>query len=147
MYHCLKILFLCLFIAPQLFAAKVLDEANSYWLCAVYDRTEKNWSARSNYRLTAINKAYEACKKESEQPASCKAAKEHCEAYVGGLPTSPLWQCTALDFYANPYVSIVYKKKYDAALASRAFCEDNSDYPESCYINLIACENLNERML
>lgn len=127
-----------------LFAAGTMP-SGQYWQCAVSDGDHKEWMANSSYQLTAINKAYDACKKESQNPESCKASKEACDAYLDGYMVSPIWQCTALDFYANAFKSNVYKKKYDAALAAQAYCQDNSDSPDSCYVRLFGCENLNKR--
>lgn len=137
--------FALLLVRPA-FAVVVLHGENDYWRCVVSDAEQKHWAAQSAYRRTAINKAYDACKKMSDKPSSCKAAVENCEAFINGLTTRPMWQCMALDFYANPFTSNIYKRKYDAALAAQAYCKDNSDYPDSCYINLITCENLNKRI-
>jgi len=145
MRHWKKLSFILILFAPPLFAAKVLEGVNDYWKCVVYDSKQTQWAATSTYRLSAINKAYEACKKQSAVPSSCKAAKENCEAYINGMTTRPMWQCMALDFEANPFFSNIYRKKYDAALAARAYCKENSELPDSCYINLITCENLNDR--
>lgn len=139
-------LILGLMVTQPLFAAVVLHGENDYWKCVVSDAEHKQYAAQSAYKRTALNKAYDDCKKTSQHPASCKAAIENCEAFIDGLTTRPMWQCVALDFYANPFVSNIYRHKYDAAFAAQAYCRDNSEYPDSCYINLITCGNLNKRI-
>lgn len=139
-----KILSIYLLFSSSLWASHVMEKVD-YWRCAVIDNSTTQWTAQNSYRLTAINRAYDACKKQSQEPGSCKASKEGCEAYVNGFMVSPIWQCTGLDFDANVFQSNVYRKKYDAALAAKAYCRDNSDYPDSCYVRLIGCENLNKR--
>ncbi len=128
-------------------AARVMDGQENYWRCVVYDSSSKHWTVQDSYQRSALNKAYTACKKQSQNPASCKAARENCDAYIDGLTTSPMWRCMALDFFANPFYSHVYKRKTDAALAARSYCEHNSQHPESCYIHLFTCSNLNSRDL
>lgn len=139
----LLIFMLSLFLSQAIVAAETMQDDNSYWTCSVYDSTENKWSDTSNYRRVAINKAYDACKKASKDPRSCKPAIENCEAFVDGMSTRPMWRCTALDFNAEAYQSNIYFDKYDAALAARAYCKDRSSQPGTCYIHTLTCNNLN----
>lgn len=123
--------------------AHARQEEDNTWHCNAYDGEERQWVASSAYQRTALNKAYEACKKESAKPLSCKAAKEYCDASIQGISTSPMWQCTALDQMAQPWKSSLYIHRDDAALGAKAFCHERSAMPDTCYINLLTCKNIN----
>jgi len=114
-----------------------------YWQCTSYDKQDQQWLAKSQYERTATNKALEACKKQSKEPESCKIAKEYCESIVNGISTRPMWQCIALDLMAKPWRSNFYTNRDDAALAAKAYCQQRSGIPDSCYINLLTCKNFN----
>lgn len=114
---------------------------DDYWKCATTDGEFKEWVAQHPKERYAANLAYDACKKQSRFPKTCKASKEACELFVQGVSTKPMWQCTALDQQAKPWVSNLYGNRDDAALAAKAYCQENSDLPGSCYINLITCKN------
>ncbi len=115
-----------------------------YWECITTDQTGHEWIAKDVYERVAANNAYDACKKQSDIPKTCKAAKEACEQFINGKSTKPLWQCTALDQHAKTWQSNAYANRDDAALAAKAYCQANSAVPGSCYINLITCTNLNK---
>lgn len=117
-------------------------DGSDYWQCTSSDGEDKQWVVNSSYERQAINKAFDACKKESRLPESCKTAHAACEAFVNGLSTRPLWQCTALDRFAKPWISNHYRHRDDAAIAAKAYCEEKSRAPDSCYINLLTCRNL-----
>lgn len=125
--------------------AELVDLSQDYWQCTAFDTMNKHWLTTSNYQLTALNKAYENCKKESTMPQSCKVAREHCEAFISGSSTRPMWQCTALDDLATPFMSTIYRNPDDAVLAAKAYCRQESPYPDTCYAYLFACKNLNEQ--
>lgn len=118
-------------------------QAATYWQCSVYDGAGKQWMVQSSYQLAAINRAFDACKKQSQHPATCKSSKEDCDAFVNGRSTRPLWQCTALDHTGTPWPSNLYPQRDDAALAAKAFCQHNNGSPDTCYVNLITCKNIN----
>lgn len=121
-------------------------QAASNYECSASDSTEKQWVAASPYKRLAINKAYDACKKESTVPSTCKTSREACEDFNDlGVSLEPQWQCTALDILAKPWVSNSYPKRDDAAIAAKAYCQERSADPDSCYINLLTCKNLNDR--
>jgi hypothetical protein len=137
MHNLLKIIAL-LCVSP-LSQAQLLN----YWQCRTLDSTNKEWVVENKYKKVAINRAFERCKKESTDPISCKTSKRSCESFVNGLSTTPMWLCTALDRNAEPWVSLAYPNKYDAALGARDYCIENSDLPYTCYINLVTCKNIN----
>lgn len=122
-------------------SASALD--GNYWQCTTEDKTLKQWTAKSVYQKVAINISFDACKKQSVVPLSCKAAKASCEGYIQGVNTSPMWKCTALDRTAIPWQSNFYSHRLDAALAAKAFCKENSSVPDTCHINLVTCRNVN----
>lgn len=132
-------LFLVLGCIPLLSHAQA-DE----WQCSAQDSSDKEWIRKSPYERMAINLAFEACKKESAYPSTCHSAKNGCEAFIGGQSTRPLWRCTALDQLGKAWESNLYRQRDDAALAAKAYCLDNSGSPDTCYINLMTCRNLNE---
>ena len=125
--------------------ARFADDESNYWQCASHDDQNKEWVVKSPYERVATNKALEACKNESKFPASCRVAKEYCEAFVHGETTRAMWVCTALDDQAKPWDSNPYAQQDDAALAALAYCKEQSETPASCYINLITCHNMNEK--
>ncbi|KTD08266.1 hypothetical protein [Legionella jamestowniensis] len=124
-------------------AAVVLD--TSYWKCTAYDAENRSWVGHSDYQITSINRAFDACKKQSRVPATCKTSKEDCEAIVNGMTTRPMWRCLALDLAAVPWFSNIYENATDAAMAAKSFCQANSALPETCYVYLFTCRNLNVR--
>lgn len=140
-------LLLCSLLTPTLWAndPSLMRGANNYWLCAAYDGHDKQWQAKSPYQRTAINQAWDACKKQSAIPDTCKAAKEFCEAIIKGVSNKPMWKCTAFDQMAKSWVSDVYRQRNDAALGAKAYCQERSGVPHSCYVNLMTCTNLNAR--
>jgi hypothetical protein len=135
--------FLLMSIISQL-AFSAAPTQDDYWLCVTQDKTTKEWGAKSPYQKVAINVSFDACKKESTIPATCKSSKTSCERFVQGMSTSPRWSCTALDLTAVAWPSNFYLQRIDAALAAKDFCKDNSTVPDSCYINLVTCRNINE---
>lgn len=117
---------------------------DSYWQCAAQDDQQKQWIIKSPYERVATTKAYEACKKQSVVPVTCKIPKENCDYFTNGLNTRPMWRCLALDQMSKPWWSEVHSNRDEAAIESKMFCQQHSSMPESCYINLMTCKNLNE---
>lgn len=113
--------------------------------CTAYDAENKQWVVSSNYQLTSINRAFDICKKQSKVPASCKISKEDCEVFIDGMSTRPMWRCMALDQAAVSWFSNIYTHRDDAALAAKAYCRERSTLPETCYIHIFTCRNLNAR--
>lgn len=130
-----------LMLSTNLFSAGNNDK--NFWRCKAIDSSQTSWSAESSFERAAINKAYHACKKQSRYPKSCKTAREYCDAYVNGINTTPMWRCTALDQMAKAWLSAIYRKRDDAAIGAREYCKSKSSMPDSCYINLLTCRNLN----
>ncbi len=118
------------------------DEAE-YWQCTAFDQDSKPWVSKHPYERMAINQALASCKKESPVPSSCKVAHEACDFFHHGVSTRPSWQCTALDQEAKPWASNPYPQRDDAAIAAIAYCKERSASPDSCYVHLLTCVNLN----
>ena len=134
--------FFALLSMPSLtFAASI--EVGDYWQCNTHDNSYKTWSARNSYQRVALNLAYAACKKQSQNPASCVAATTDCEQYINDTSTKPIWYCIALDSAAIVWKSNYYTKIDDAALAAKAYCQDKSSVPGTCYVPMVACVNIN----
>ena len=130
-----------------LFSVPIIAAADpNYWICSASDG-HQTWSSQAAEQRAAINHAYDSCKKASELPKQCLSSRESCEFYLQGKSTRPLWQCTALDPDTKRWKSNFYSKRDDAALAAKAYCKDNSGYPDSCYIVLSSCKNLNEEFI
>lgn len=117
---------------------------NSYWQCVTHDSANKQWAAKSAYKKTALNIAFDACKKQSQQPVSCKASVSNCEGFNQGFSIRPMWRCTAMDKTAEAWQSNFYSQRDDAALGAKAYCKQNSTVPETCYINVVTCVNSKE---
>ena len=115
----------------------------AYWQCTAYDQDNQQWSSKHEYERMAINQALAACKNESHKPSACTVAHEACEFFVHGVSTRPSWQCTALDKDAKPWASNPYPQRDDAAIAAKAYCKERSASPDSCYVYLLTCINLN----
>ena len=141
-----KYLVLTYLLIPQLALAAANEIQNgNYWQCASFDAENKEWKVKSSYELAAINKALDACKKQSKIPNSCKTARESCEVFTNGYSTRPMWRCKALDQMAKAWPSNVYSHRDDAAIAAKAYCQQGSSFPDTCYTNLMTCKNLNAR--
>lgn len=133
------------FIYISLFSVSAFSmQSNEYWQCIAEDESKTQWSFSSEYKKEAINKAYDDCKKQSQDPKTCRTAETLCDYIINGHSSKPIWQCTAIDQNAEAWNSNFYANKNDAALAAKAYCENKSKLPASCYINLLSCKNLNE---
>ncbi len=130
-------------IISNTYAITVVE--STYWKCTVSDAENRQWPGQADYQVSAINRALENCKRESKVPKTCKAAKEACEMIVNGVTTRPMWRCLALDQAAVPWFSNIYDHGDDAAMAAKAYCQANSTLPETCYVYLFNCRNLNIR--
>lgn len=118
---------------------------NITWQCIARDTNQKQWIIKSNYQRNAINLALEACKKESTLPTTCQALDDDCDSLINGFSTKPLWRCIALDQTATPWIGKLSSNRDNAALSAKASCKNQSTLPESCYINMLTCKNLNLR--
>jgi hypothetical protein len=117
--------------------------SGNYWQCITTDRTNKHWTAVSIYQKIAQNFAFASCKKESTTPTSCKTSRQHCEQFIDGVSVQPMWECLALDRTAAPWRSNRYSNRWDAALGAKAYCQQKSVVPGTCYVNLVTCVNKN----
>ena len=124
---------------------------DDHWQCAAHDNQDKQWQAVSSYERVANNKAFEACKKESAVPASCKPTEDACDYIMNGKSSnlkphqessSSSWTCTALDQAAASWVGKTYNNKDDAALNAKTNCQEHSKVPDTCYINLLTCRTV-----
>ncbi|MBA2652233.1 MAG: hypothetical protein H0U73_08205 [Tatlockia sp.] len=132
------ILFMGAFFIQQSHSAELIIPVNSS-SCLTSDSENRHWLKISTYGLTAMNKSFDACKKESNFPTTCRVVKESCDLYIKEAAQETTWQCTALDFYGNPWRSTGSSKQDVTALAAKAKCRRNSLVPDSCYINLVTC--------
>jgi hypothetical protein len=117
--------------------------ATSSWECHVQDSAKQQWASTNFYQRVASSRAFEACKKQSNAPETCFATEESCELFINGSTTKPMWRCTALDQLSRPWRSSIYTHRDDAALAAKHKCHELSEMPDTCYINLMMCKNLN----
>lgn len=118
--------------------------ADEQWECRSHDSVDLQWVAKGDYQRTASTDALDACKKQSAHPNDCKVEKDECELFINGVTTRPMWRCTALDQLSKPWRSTIYRQRDDAAMAAKSYCHHHSEMPDTCYINLLMCHNLNE---
>lgn len=116
--------------------------SGNFWQCTARDVANNEWKGDSEYKLSAINKSFDACKKASEAPQTCKTSQQDCEPMVNGVSTRPLWHCTAYDQMAAAWESNLYQQRDDAAIAAKAYCEQSSGFPDTCFINLMTCNSV-----
>lgn len=115
----------------------------NYWICYATDG-HHTWSSPSSEQRSAINNAYDACKKTSDDPAKCSTDKENCDYYMYGKSAKPLWECYALDHNSRRWKNSPRTTRNSAALASKAKCQNHSSFPDSCYMVLWTCKDLND---
>ena len=115
-------------------------DEDRYWQCTTSDSDNKQWVAKSIYERAATSKAFDACKKQSRVPASCKTDPGVCAGFDHGVRVQASWKCTALDQNANPWIGYAYSQD-DAAIAAKTQCKQHSSVAESCYINLLTCSS------
>lgn len=140
-YHNI-LLFIVFILSGSAYSYSNSDTFN-YWKCTTQDQEKKQWASTNNYKKIALNVAVDKCKKESRAPSTCTLSKTTCVQFHNGVNTTPLWECTALDDNAEPWVNNPNPQKEDAALAAKSYCQENSKLPDTCYINLITCININ----
>lgn len=134
--------------------------AATYWQCIAQDSENKQWTAKSTYQRMAHTKAFEACKKESHIPVTCAVPEEMCTYFnqvadnsdpivvttavrnISTTSSGSLWQCTALDWRAKPWLNRPAPNQDAAAMGAKAFCQRHSSLPDTCYVNLLTCRNV-----
>ena len=139
--HKNHLLLLSAFILNSMCFSLYADETT--WHCVAEDADNKQWLGINTNQRESLNIAFDSCKKMSKLPATCKTTTSQCDLYVGSLSTNPLWECDAIDQLSMIWKSDVYRHADDAALAAKAFCKDRSALPDTCFINLLFCKNLN----
>ncbi len=144
MNYKVKLYFFLLIFLP-FFSFAMPTENEDYWICNAHDNANRVWPIKSHYQKVALNLAFDSCKKQSKSPTSCKTSAEDCEGFHLGLSTKPFWRCTALDLTANHWKSNYYHHKDDAILGAKAYCKTKSKVPETCYVHILTCMNVNER--
>lgn len=125
----------------------VSNAPNDYWVCKATDFEQKTWTAGNQYQRRAVLDALDACKKQSRFPNTCEAANEDCDGIISGTINRPVWRCTALDTLAKHWHSNISANEIEAAFSARALCEKESSVPLTCYVNMLTCENLNEKFI
>lgn len=118
-----------------------------YWMCKARDLDNRVFTADSQYQKSAIVQALSECKRQSPYPASCEALNEDCDGILSGSIKRTIWRCTSLDSLANYWYSSIASNDIEAALSAKAICRAESSVPETCYVNMITCENLNKNFI
>lgn len=126
-----------------LMALSTYSFADSFWRCTSSDEANNSWSDSNKYQKTAINLSYDQCKKNSSAPKSCESSHEDCHYFSDGYDTTPMWQCSAIDRYAQAWKSTAYSNIDDAAIGAQVYCKHKSEIPETCFVNMITCTNIN----
>lgn len=135
-------------IALILISSTLSHAASNPWQCSSQDSTNITWIAKHTYQKTAINRALGLCKKQSQYPETCKVNMELCKggspihSVLQPTPVKTMWQCSALDFNADPWRSNFYSTREKAAIGSLIFCRTKSKVPDTCYLNTITCRNV-----
>jgi hypothetical protein len=118
--------------------------AEPFWECIAHDKANKPWVGKNAYQKMAINLSFAACKKGSQYPETCRITVNNCTGYHLGLSSKPFWHCAAFDQSGAQWMGNYYTTKDDAAMAAKEYCQSKSSTPGSCYVNMIACTNINE---
>lgn len=139
-----KIKLACLLIVIPLSGYSLPDPQEDHWVCKAHDNAHLEWTVKGSYQKIALNLAFEACKKQSKSPISCKISPEDCEGFHLGSSTKPYWRCAALDSMDGYWPSNYYRQRDDAIYAAKAYCKSKSSIPETCYVNVVTCANVNE---
>ena len=132
-----KLFYSAIFISTYAFT-----QSADFWRCQAEDDANIIWKVDDEYQKKAINEAYAACKKQSEYPDTCHVAKSLCNFFADGVNTTALWTCYALDRMSKMWTSNYYPNRDDAIVAARAYCQQKSATPDSCYVNLLTCKSV-----
>jgi hypothetical protein len=139
----IKLVFILAFTVPIIGFTMPINN-NAYWICKTHDNNHLEWTVKNLYKKVALNLSFEACKKQSKSPLTCKTSSNDCEGFENGKSTRPLWRCTALERGSGYWRSNYYANREDAAIAAKDYCKSQSNIPETCYVNLITCMNTNK---
>lgn len=135
----LAILFVICSIQQHAYARSGLT---SYWTCQATDNNGGEWNGRSKFRRLALNKAWDACKNNSDEAGRCKVAKEWCNYHHGDVSMRRAWRCTAFDSTGDHWRSDFQLSRQEAVLSSRHLCKSYSSLPDTCQVRLITCKIL-----
>jgi len=113
------------------------------WKCSAIDNTGMQWSGLGRYPRSAELKAYEGCKKESNNPWECYTARELCEVYSDGESRVSYWRCTAFDKAGGTWKSGPYGNRGNAAKGAMSYCEHFSKKPDTCFLHFVTCKKGN----
>lgn len=116
----------------------------NYWACKSTDSAHKQWSKNERYQKAALMYSLTECKKNSQFPKSCSNSQDDCEYYANGVSTTPHWRCTALDGEGAPWTSRYRVNREGAAVEAKKRCTHNSKIPDTCYIDVIMCQSIDE---
>lgn len=142
MNHSRNFCFLTLLLGCNLVFAAPMS-MTKYWQCSASDAQNKVWSAEGNYRKSARNNAFAACKKESTMPLSCKPSSSNCLPPQETLSKN-MWRCNALDMQATVWRGNYSGGRDGAALGAKSLCKRSSMLPDTCYINWFSCTHLQD---
>ncbi|WP_051131901.1 hypothetical protein [Legionella tunisiensis] len=79
----------------SLFSPLLIADDLNYWQCTAHDAQNKQWTVSNAYQLTAINKAFDACKKQVKYPVVVKPQGKTVIFLTGGLyPSYVAMPCT-----------------------------------------------------
>ena len=153
MRYTLHILLCSLALSPLWAKDPSAQPKDNYWQCLTVDKDHKEWTSENTFKRMAMYKAFDACKKESPSPMTCKTSKDACH-YIRQTPNgvqdsvfssnTAVWRCTALDKAAKAWIGNPSSNQDEAALGAKTSCESQSTLPDTCYVNLLTCLNINQ---
>ena len=116
--------------------------ANHNWLCVAEDRYHHSWQSTGYHEQIALNRAFDACKKNSHLPFSCSVSQASCTAYDSKLLRTAGFQCVAIDKLATAWVGNTYRTPAKALMAAKRYCQNQSPLPDTCYTYPILCKTV-----
>ncbi len=120
--------------------------AEDYWQCTAHDKTLQSWQATHQYSVVAKLQAMQACQHQSVAPKTCVVIPEQdCEGFEQDASTKAMWQCTAIDQSGEDWHNHATYNQDNAVLQAMAMCEKFSTIPDTCYVNPLFCNNINQR--
>lgn len=137
------IIYINLLLIFSPYGIAIASNDSKSWQCTAYDAEQKEWLEQSDYQITALNKSFAECKKQSRFPHTCTINKANCKALVFGIPLkiNSDWSCIALDEAGISWPSNIYNSAMEAAMAAKEYCRENSAVPDTCYIYNYTCKN------
>lgn len=141
-----NLLWLCLlyFVSSVAVADTVVAAPETAWKCSASDKENKHWTAQGNFERMAATNALDACKKLSQIPGTCRLDHEQCSSTGPQPKPAGRWRCSALDKTAALWIGKTFPVRDNAALGAKDYCQKKSGLPETCYVNLITCRNVDD---